>query len=114
MTEPRVTTSLLVSALRRRAEAEGGYATILAKGDPTAGSLLIVLSEKGGGETILERTLGPAGNYSWTRVENQAARNEGEAGKFLQRSLKYDPDLWIIELTTASAERFIDALNDFV
>ena len=34
---PRLASSVLVSALVRRAQDEGGFAAVLAKGDPTVG-----------------------------------------------------------------------------
>ena len=34
-------------ALLRRAEAEGGFGAVLAKGDPTAGAIAVILAEKG-------------------------------------------------------------------
>ncbi len=43
----RVTAGLLVSALIRRVEAEGGHAMVLAKGDATSGAILIALAVRG-------------------------------------------------------------------
>ena len=53
--EPRLQTSVQVSALIRRAESHGGFAAILAKGDPTSGSMLVILAEKGRKARILKR-----------------------------------------------------------
>lgn len=113
MTEPRIAASLLVGALRQRAEAQGGFATVLARGDPTSGSVLVVLAEQGGQERIMERILQPDGRYAWLQVGNQGAANDANPERFLKRRRKYDPDLWIIELSIASAERFTAELNDF-
>ena len=59
MTEPRLAGSVLVSALLRRAEAEGGFGTVLAKGDSTAGAVAVILLEKGANPRFLERLLQP-------------------------------------------------------
>lgn len=104
---PRLASSVLVAALRRFAEAEGGFATVLAKGDATAGALLVVLAPPGGEEQVLERILQADGNYAWQKV----ALNDSDNRKFLERRRKYDPDLWIIELNVASAERFTAEMN---
>lgn len=112
MIQPRVTSDVLASALRRKAEADGGFATVLAKGDPTSGAILLVLIDRDG-ERVLERILQPDGRYAWGEVGNQAAGNDAQAEKFLERRRRFDPDLWILELNVASAERFVAALGDF-
>ena len=55
--EGRLQSSILVNALQRRAESEGGFAAVLAKGDPTAGAVLVILAERGEKIKILERLL---------------------------------------------------------
>ena len=37
--------------------------------------------------------------------------NEEQFQRFLERRRKYDPDLWILELDIASAERFAAEMN---
>lgn len=111
MIPPRVTSAVLVSALRRKTEADGGFATVLAKGDPTSGAILLLLVDPDG-ERILERILQPDGLYAWGEVGNQAAGNDARGERFLERRRRFDPDLWILELNVASAERFVAALGD--
>ena len=112
--ETRLSSSLLVGALKRKCESGGGFAAVLAKGDPDAGAILVILAERGRKLRIMERTLGPQGRYAWQDVVEQAAENEDEIGKFLSRRRTYDPDLWIIELDIASAERFAAEMNEAV
>ncbi|MFC7499293.1 DUF1491 family protein [Enterovirga sp. GCM10030262] len=111
--EARLATSVLVTALMRRAESEGGFAAILSKGDSTAGAVIVILAEKGRNARILERILTPEGHYSWQDVGGQAVGNEEETEKFLARRRKFDPDIWILELDIASQERFADEMNAF-
>ena len=110
MTPARLASSVLVSALVRRAQDEGGFAAILARGDPTAGAVAVILAEKGRKACFLERLLQPDGCYSW-RASGQGAENEEEFEKFLRRRRKVDPDMWILELDIASAERFAAEMN---
>jgi hypothetical protein len=112
MTEPRLQASVLVSALVRRAEAEGGFAAVLAKGDPNAGSILVILAERGRKVRILERLMQGNGQYSWQPVGEQALSEAEETEKFLRRRRQFDPDLWLVELDVASAERFSEGMND--
>lgn len=111
MTEARLASSVLATALMRRAEADGGFATLLTKGDPTAGAILVMLIERGGNPRFLERVLQPGGVYSWQQVGGEAPVNQEEAEKFLARRKKFDPDMWLIELDIPSAERFAAEMN---
>ena len=45
--EARLTSAMFVSALLRLVENEGGFATVVAKGDASAGAVLIVLAQRG-------------------------------------------------------------------
>ena len=112
--EGRLQSAVLVSALIRRVHAEGGFAAVLAKGDPTAGSILVILAERGSKARILERLLQPDGTYSWQDTGNQALANSEEEKKFLTRRRRFDPDLWILELDVPSAERFTAEMNESV
>lgn len=109
---PRLATSVLVSALIRQAEAEGGFGAVLSKGDPTAGSVLILLLERGRRAMLLERLLQPDGSYAWAQ-NRQVIESEEEFRNFLDRRRRFDPDLWVLELDIASAERFAAEINSF-
>jgi hypothetical protein len=102
---PRLASSVLVSALLRRVEQEGGFGAVIQKGDPGAGAVAIILAERGRRVQLLERVLQPDGNYAWGE-SIRAGQNEDAFDKFLEKRRRFDPDLWILELDTASAERF--------
>jgi len=109
--EARLATSVLVSGLIRRAESEGGFGAVLSKGDATAGSLLVILTEKGRNQRLLERILQPGGRYIWQDILSQDADREPDFRALLERRRSFDPDLWLIELDVASAERFAAEMN---
>lgn len=107
-------THVLAGALMRQARAEGGFATVLAKGDETVGAILVLLAERGTRVAMLERSLGPAGIYRWRESAlPSGAENSAEDERFLQNRRRFDPDLWILELDVASAERFAAEMNAF-
>lgn len=108
---PRIASSILVSALMRRAEGEGGFAVMIARGDPGAGAIVVILSERGEQTKVMERILQPDGAYRWQDSIGNPRANGEEVEKFLSRRRKFDPDIWIIELDVASAERFADEMN---
>ncbi len=103
----RLATGLLVSALIRTVETRGGHATVLAKGDVTAGAILVVLAEKGRVSGVYERQLtGPQG-YRWARVGPQDVEINRESDHYIERRRLSDPDIWVLELDIASGERLI-------
>ena len=106
----RLSSAVLASSLLRRAQAEGGFGAVIAKGDSTAGAIAVILAEKGKKACFLERLLQPDGSYSW-QSSRQDVENEQEFTSFLDRRRKSDPDLWILELDIASAERFAAEMN---
>ena len=92
-----------VAAIMRRVEAEGGFATVVRKGDPDRGTLTLILQKKGEIRGILVRELGPNFTYDWVfrkagfqSIEDLTARNA-----------RFDTDSWLIELDIAEPERFI-------
>ena len=109
--EARLGSAVLVNALLRLATQEGGFGAVLAKGDSDAGAITVILTERGERRQILERTVRPDGSYGWQEIGNRAAADEEEFAKFLERRRRFDPDLWLIELDIASAERFADEMD---
>lgn len=110
----RLKSALLVAALQRRAEAEGGFAAVLARGDAAAGAILVILAERGRTACLLERVLHPGGRYVWQDVALRQRGDEEDVKRFLARRRDFDPDLWIVELDVASAERFAAEMNESV
>ena len=94
----RLAAGMLVSALIRRAEQAGGSAMVLAKGDATAGALLIQLAERGVAGALLERRLDPEGAYRWSPTGPDDPEQRGD---YVARRRRSDPDLWVIELDVA-------------
>lgn len=96
---------MLVNALVRRANAEGGVVTVLAKGDATAGAILIVAQERGQNPRLLERGIGPDGNAVMTAT-GPAGESRAVTEYWIRRR-RNDPDLWVVEVDIAAAERFV-------
>jgi hypothetical protein len=109
--QPRLTSAILVSALLRRAESEGGFGAVLTKGDETAGSIVVILLERGGNPRILERVLQADSDYVWAPSPTQPSASGEEVPAFIVRRRRFDPDSWFIELDVPSSERFADEMN---
>lgn len=111
MSRARLQSFVLVTALIRRAESEGGFAAVLAKGDPQSGSILVILTEKGAKPRLFERILQADGSYLWQANRAQDADNKANFEDRIARLRRFDPDLWLIELDVASGERFAAEMN---
>ena len=107
MTDPRLTSAMMVSAFLRLANQDGGFAAIVSKGDPTSGAVLVQLLEKGRFIGLFERLLDPSGQYLWNRSIPQDIEKKEEIAEYYSRRKARDPDLWLIELDVPNAERFI-------
>lgn len=111
--EPRLASSVLVGALVRRAEAEGGFAAVIAKGDSTAGAILLILTERGAKTAVYERALDADGAYAWQTSTLDGSGAGAEVPDFVARRRRFDPDLWVLELDIPSIERFAAEMNAF-
>lgn len=101
MTEARLTSAMLIGVLVRRVQAEGGFAMVLVKGDPTSGTILVQALEKGQETGFFERISDYAGGYRLAPCGPDAA----DRPAYIERRRRSDPDLWIIELDVPEAER---------
>ena len=106
---PRLPAHVEVSGLIRAVEAAGGFATVVAKGERDAGTLLVICCEKGGLATAFERMPQPDGTRAWTASRTQDPENSKEFWDYCDRRKNQDDDLWIVELDVPDGERFIDS-----
>ncbi|MET1756902.1 DUF1491 family protein [Novosphingobium sp. RD2P27] len=106
----RLPTHLEVAALIRRVETAGGFATVLTKGERDAGTLLVVLVERGANARVYERLPQLDGSRKWSLAKAQNPQDPHELAGYLNRRGMQDPDLWIIELDVRDGERFVDEL----
>jgi hypothetical protein len=104
--EPRLTSAMLAGALIRRANGAGGVATIVVKGDATSGVILVQAMEKGQETGLFERISGYDGGCRLARCGPPPEDGPDALAQYIARRRRSDPDLWIIELDIADAERF--------
>jgi hypothetical protein len=101
----RLTSSVRTSALIRRVHDAGGSAMVLAKGDATGGAILLLLMDRGENPRFRERGIGPDGQVAV--IESGPRDSDAErVAAYWQRRRDRDPDLWVIEVDIAEAERF--------
>ena len=100
----RLASGVVVNALVRRVGQAGGFATVLAKGDATAGAILIVAQDRGENPQMWERGIGPSGDTELITVGPEA--DAQAVTDYWMKRRRSDPDLWVVELDVAQAERF--------
>lgn len=103
----RLPAHLEASGFLRRAEAEGGFGTILKRGDPDRGSIVLIIARRGEHQACLERSLLKDGSYGWQRVGPPSGADAAALADWSQKRIRFDEDLWLIELDVAEPERFI-------
>ncbi len=110
--EGRLPAHLEASAIVRLAESEGGFATILAKGERDAGTILVVTLCRGEGGVLHERMPQLDGSRKFLATKREDAEKPQEFGEYLARRRQQDSDVWIIEVDVADPQRFIAALDE--
>lgn len=103
---PRLAAGVQAGALIRRVAGAGGTGTVIAKGDATAGAILLICCDRGEIRLLLERVAGLDGGYRWASAGPRGADVAARIDAYLARRRRADPDLWLIELDIAGVERF--------
>lgn len=91
--------------MQKLTEAEGGFTTLLRKGDPTSGAILLVGQIKGRDPILFERYPALDGTLSWHPITLPVGVVDAEITKYWKSRTSRDPDLWVLELDVASKER---------
>ncbi len=99
-------TDFWAGALIRRAELAGAFAAVLRKGDARAGSVLVKVMNRRAGETRLYAgAVGPDGERLWMRPVKST--EEADVDAYLERTLRYDPDHWVVEIDDTQGRHFL-------
>ena len=103
----RLPAHLEAAALVRQAEAGGGFGTILKRGDSDRGALILMVARRGEHHAFLERALGQDGYYRWRQVGPAIGADPAALADWSQKRVRFDEDLWLIELDIPDPQRFI-------
>jgi hypothetical protein len=105
--DDRLPAHLEVSALIRLTQSEGGFATVLQKGEREAGTILVVLCKNGTMSRAYERMPDLDGSRKWHLVREEDPDKKEEFSSYISRRGDQDSDMWIVELDIAQGERLI-------
>ena len=105
--ESRLPAHVEVAGLLRSVQSAGDFGMVLHKGDREGGTILLVILDKQGLGTLYERLPQRDGCRKWALAKSQVIDRKSEFEDYLDRRKSQDPDVWIVELTVAQPERFI-------
>lgn len=98
MDEPRLPTELWVMAHVRRAIGENIVMTVVRKGEPRSGTVLIKVNRLDGTCRVLTQARDVDGRLAWLSAFKSGAVAEAEADAYVTRAVARDPDLWVVEI----------------
>lgn len=104
---PRLKAGLFVRALIRRVEVAGASAYVARKGSEEAGAIFIQISRLDGTCTVLNQARSGEGELVWARPLGETA-DDAKAAQYFERQIKFDPDLWIVEIEDRDGRAFVD------
>ncbi|HJR56061.1 MAG TPA: DUF1491 family protein [Rhizomicrobium sp.] len=104
---PRLKAGIFVRALIRRAEVAGASAFIVRKGAEEAGAILLRLSRLDGTALVLNQVRMGDGKLAWARPLSDWGP-EARAAEWCDKQVKFDPDLWIVEIEDRQGRAFVD------
>jgi len=94
--EARVKAGIWVSMAVRLADQSGRPAMVLRKGDPDSGGILCLLRGREGC-MVLSQARDAEGRPAWMRGTGKDPVSEAEADAYVERQVRRDPDLWVLE-----------------
>jgi hypothetical protein len=103
---PRLTSDIWVSAYLRRLQLADIPVYVTARGDATAGTVLVKVATLDGQARVFQRSFNlMTGARSWVVLaEGEEAAVDASIGK--QRG--FDPDLWVIEIEDRAGRHLLD------
>lgn len=106
----RLPAHLEVAAMIRLAESAGGFATVIARGERDAGTVLLLTMCRGKGAVLYERMPQLDGSRPFIAAKRENPENPHELTEYIERRHYQDPDCWVIEADVADPERFVASL----
>ena len=68
------------------------------RGDPDAGAVILKLDRLNGFSEIFVQARAGDGSLAWIRGLSDSAVADAEAELYIQRQIRFDPDVWVLEI----------------
>jgi len=112
----RLKTALWVAAYLRRCQVEGTFAVVRRRGAEEAGAVFVRISRLDGTSDLF----GPApqsafdavgeADRAFTPSLKERPAPDAAVEAFLAREIKFDPDVWIVEVDDREGRNFLDVV----
>jgi hypothetical protein len=110
----RLRTDFWIAALRRRAEAAGAYVSIARRGAEEAGAVFILVDRRNGRcdlygpapQSVFDDAR-PSDRLFFPMLREQP---EEEARGRMEREIRFDPDLWLIDIEDREGRAFVETV----
>lgn len=111
----RLKSAIWVAAYLRRCNVEGVFAAVRRRGAEEAGAIFIVINRLDGTATlygpapqaVFEEAL-PSDRIFTALLGGAAPVPETDVEARITRELKFDPDLWVVEIEDRAGRHFLD------
>ena len=101
-------TGIWASALIRRAEVAGAFATVARKGDTDAGAVLVKVATLDGRAHLYAPAMDGEGERIWLDLSSGPLGVEEKAvDAYAAKRAANDPDLWIVEIEDRAGRHFL-------
>jgi hypothetical protein len=104
---PRLKAGIFVRALIRRVQVAGASAFVLRSGAEEAGAVIIKIAKLDGTVLVLNQARNAKGDLVWARPLTDWV-SEIRANEWCDKQVKFDPDLWIVEIEDREGRAFVD------
>jgi hypothetical protein len=104
---PRLKAGIFVRALIRRVAVAGAAAFVARKGAEEAGAVILNVSRLDGTCLLLNQARDGKGHLVWAQALGGWS-DEARARAWLDKQVKFDPDLWIVEIEDRDGRAFVD------
>ena len=104
---PRLKAGIFVRALIRRVEVAGAQAFVARHGSEEAGAVVIKIARLDGTCLVLDQARRGEGELVWVKPLGDSA-DDGRARAFFEKQIRFDPDLWIVEIEDREGRTFVD------
>ena len=112
----RLKSGIWVAAYIRRSQVEGAQAVLRRRGADEAGAVFIKVSRLDGTADVYgpapQSTFDEARPAERAFIRSLKATNptEADAEAYLARQVKFDPDIWIVEVEDRAGRNFLDSV----
>jgi hypothetical protein len=112
----RLKTALWVAAYLRRCQVEGLFGVVRRRGAEEAGAVFVRISRLDGTSDLFGPApqsafdAAPDAGRAFTPSLASQSATDAEVEAYLARQIKFDPDVWIVEVEDRAGRNFLDVV----